>query len=74
MNASLQSFLVLCQFLAVNQGPETIERIRHEIKIDAVDWESIVKIANQQLVSPALWVIAGPEKLDNSISGKAALN
>ena len=56
MNASLQSFLVLCQFLAVDQGPETIERLRCEIKRDSVDWESIVQIANQQLVSPALWV------------------
>ena len=67
MNASLQSFLVLCQFLAVNQGPETIERIRHEIKIDAVDWESIVKIANQQLVSPALWVSLMNKGLDEDL-------
>lgn len=67
MNASLQSFLVLCQFLAVNQGTETIERIRHEIKIDAVDWESIVKIANQQLVSPALWVSLMNKGLDEDL-------
>ena len=56
MNANLQSFLLLCQFLALNQDAETIEGLRCEIKRDSVDGESIVLIANQQLVSPALWV------------------
>jgi Uncharacterised nucleotidyltransferase len=56
LNASLQSFLVLCQFLAVRQNPETIETLRFYIKRDAVDWESIIQIANAQLVSPALWI------------------
>ena len=56
MNASLQNFLGLCQFLALNQATETIERLRCEIRRDSVDWEAIVQIANQQLVSPALWI------------------
>jgi hypothetical protein len=56
LSVRLQSFSFLCQCLALNQSPETIERLRYEIKRGSVDWESIVQIANEQLVSPALWI------------------
>ncbi|MEI6135720.1 MAG: hypothetical protein WCP72_12170, partial [Desulfomonile sp.] len=55
MNTRLQSFWFLCQCLALDQDPETIERLHREIKRDSVDWESIVQIANEQLVITALW-------------------
>jgi hypothetical protein len=35
--------------------------------MDAVDWESIVQIANQQLVSPALWVSLMNKGLDEDL-------
>jgi len=55
LSLRLQSFLFLCQCLALDQDPETIDRLRREIKRGSVDWGSIVQIANEQLVSPALW-------------------
>jgi hypothetical protein len=56
LSIRLQRFLFLCQCLALDQSPETIETLHYEIKKGSVDWESIVQIANEQLVSPALWV------------------
>jgi hypothetical protein len=77
-----QSFLFLCQCLALDKSPETIERLRHEIKRGSADWESIVQIANELLVTPAFWVSLKhknldedlPDELKNYLSGLYNLN
>lgn len=64
MKTSLQNFLALCQFLALNQKSEIIENLRGEIRRDTIDWGPIVLIANEHLVSPILWVSLVNKNLD----------
>lgn len=56
MNMGLENFWFLCQCLSLEQDTETIERLRKQIREGSVDWQSVVRIADEQLVSPALWI------------------
>ena len=42
--------------LGVDHGAETIATLRSEIRSGGVAWESVVSVANEHLITPALCV------------------
>jgi hypothetical protein len=64
MSSRTASFGFLCRLLSPNTSPAEIRRLQRSISANAVDWESLIAIANHHLVTPALWVGLRQKHLD----------
>lgn len=56
MNARVAALDLLCNCLALDRSSERNDTLRAAMASGEVNWPSVVEIANDQLLAPALWV------------------
>lgn len=56
MSSSLSALDFVASCLALGSSAQRNKKLRFAITSGQVDWEAVLRIANDQLVSPALWV------------------
>lgn len=67
MNQRIKAFKFITRCLARDNRPDSIAALRSEIQSGQLSWETVVSLANAQLVSPALWTALGKKGLTGAL-------
>ncbi len=64
MNRRLHAFDFITRCLALEATPDTISALREDIRSGGLRWEDVVQLANNHLLTPALWIALKSQGLD----------
>jgi hypothetical protein len=69
VNQRIKALFFIARCLANDNRPESIASLRTELRSGQLSWEAVVNLANNQLVTPAVWVAIKRKGLTEELPG-----
>lgn len=67
MKQSIAAFRFITSCLSENASPEKVSELQSRINSGHIPWESVISLANDHLLTPALWVALNKKKLTEDL-------
>jgi len=67
MNPQIEALQFICRCLADDARPESSSALRTAIHSGQLPWEAVVSLANNHLLTPAMWVVLNKKNLSDEL-------